>query len=395
MPASARWWWAASAPAMADDPLPQQLTGQLTAARAALERGDYGVVVRLLEPLTREHPAATSLGAELQLLLATAWMGQGDNARAMVCCRLINRCRNASLRAQAQDLLTVLEAPALERPREWSITLPDLGSAEAMGGQMQQLARRRRTRKPPPPPPPPVGATQPPVGLAVLAVLLLLITVLLGGCTEVRTELDFKGPGRLQIAHTLVSPSTQPTPWERQFSQSLRRQGFRPDASAKPPAGTDGSALRLQSPVLAAPEALSLLATSLDQAARLAGTNLPPPQLELQERNWLVGVRQSLNLELDLRGITALPGVAASVTLAPASPRAVHLASPEPASAIAGRSALRWVLRFGALNQLELHCWRWSALGLGGLLIAASLVLVLLLARLRRLLGFGLPELPA
>ena len=41
------------------------------------------------------------------------------------------------MRAQAQDLLSVLEAPALERPRDWSITLPDLGSAEAMGGQMQ------------------------------------------------------------------------------------------------------------------------------------------------------------------------------------------------------------------------------------------------------------------
>jgi hypothetical protein len=34
-------------------------------------------------------------------------------------------------------------------------------------------------------------------------------------------------------------------------------------------------------------------------------------------------------------------------------------------------------------------------LGLGGLLIAAALTLVLTLERLRRLLGFGLPELPA
>jgi hypothetical protein len=34
-------------------------------------------------------------------------------------------------------------------------------------------------------------------------------------------------------------------------------------------------------------------------------------------------------------------------------------------------------------------------LGLGGLLIATGLALVLALERLRRLLGFGLPELPA
>ena len=53
-----------------------QLEEQLAAARTALERGDYGRVVRLLEPLAREHPSATQAGAEIQLLLATAWMGQ-------------------------------------------------------------------------------------------------------------------------------------------------------------------------------------------------------------------------------------------------------------------------------------------------------------------------------
>ena len=78
----------------------------LAAGRAALERGDYGQVVRLLEPLTSEHPATTATGAEIQLLLATAWMGRGDNGRAILCCRLIKRCRDASLRAQAIDLLT-------------------------------------------------------------------------------------------------------------------------------------------------------------------------------------------------------------------------------------------------------------------------------------------------
>jgi hypothetical protein len=47
------------------------------------------------------------------------------------------------------------------------------------------------------------------------------------------------------------------------------------------------------------------------------------------------------------------------------------------------------------LNRLELRCWRWSPLGLGGCVIALILPLVLGLQRLRRQLGFGLPELPA
>lgn len=372
-----------------------QLEEQLAAARAALDRGDYGRVVRLLDPLAREHPSATQAGAEIQLLLATAWMGQGDNARAMVCCRLIKRCRDATLRAQAQDLLTVLEAPTLERPREWSITLPDLGAAEAMGGQMQQLARSRRSNKPPPPPPPPVGPTRAPVGFALLAVMLLLLTLLLGGCMEVRTELDFKGPGRLQIAHELVSAGAQPPPWARQFSQILRSQGFRPaPTSPAPPAPGDWQQ-RLQSPVLAAPRALELLARNLSDAAQLAGVTLPVPELQLQERNWLVGVRQTLELEVDLRTVQPLPGFSAALKLSPAGSGAVQRAAPEPALALPGQPALRWPLRFGARNTLKLSCWRWSGLGLGGLLIAAALALVLALERLRRLLGFGLPELPA
>ncbi len=386
MRASAPWWWAANGPAMAD--------AQLALARAALDRGDYGQVIQGLEPLVLEHPPATLLGAEIQLLLATAWMGRGDNARAIVCCRQIKRCQDPSLRAQAQDLLTVLEAPALERPRDWSITLPDLGGAEAIGGQMQQLARQRRSSKPPPPPPPPVGPTRAPLGFAVLAVVLLLLTALLSGCVEVRTELQFKGPGRLQLAHTFLASGTQPSPWQRQFSQGLLRQGFRPTAAPRSPS-QGRQDLALESPVLAAPEALDLLAANLEQAARLGGIPLPKPVLELQERNWLVGVRQTIELAVDLREINPPPGFQASVELKPVRQAAVRRASPAPASASPGQLALLWPLQFGALNNLSLSCWRWSGLGLGGLGIAAGLALVLALERLRRSLGFGLPELPA
>jgi hypothetical protein len=239
-----------------------------------------------------------------------------------------------------------------------------------------------------------VGPTQAPIGFAVLAIVLLLLTVLLGGCMEVRTELTFQGPGRLQIAHILVSPGPQPSPWQRQFSQSLQAQGFHRTADPRSmPQG--GIAQRLMSPVLAAPRALALLTANLQDAARLGGLTLPTPTLQLEERNWLVGVWQTLELAVDLREIAPLPGISASVAVAPVRPSAVQQASPEVATPIAGHAGVVWPLRFGALNTLRLHCWRWSSLGLGGLLIATALALVLALERLRRLLGFGLPELPA
>ena len=83
----------------------------------------------------------------------------------------------------------------------------------------------------------------------------------------------------------------------------------------------------------------------------------------------------------------------------PVSAAAVLSAGPEPVRSTArqrGREPqVLWPLQSGRLNVLELRCWRWSRLGLGSCAIAAGLVLVSLLQRMRLSLGFGLPELPA
>ncbi|MFQ6539005.1 MULTISPECIES: DUF3153 domain-containing protein [Aphanothece] len=369
---------------MADDPfLP---------ARLSLERGDYGQVLRTLADLAPAHPPATAQGAQLQLLMATAWMGQGNTAQAMACCRQVKRCSDPGLRAQARDLLTVLEAPALERPRRWSITLPALGEAEPLAGGMQQLARRRRrAQRPAPPPPPPVGPTRPPLGFAALVLALLLLAMLLGGCGTLRSELHFHGPGRLQVGQRLGHDAAGvPTPWERQFGSALRQAGLKPAAADPGPTGE-----RLLAPVMPAAEALELLAANVAEAARLAGMAMPRPRLEWHERNWLVGVQQRLVVEVDLSQADPLPGAGLSLDLEPLRPAAVRRASPEAAVVLSAVRGVRWPLRCGAVNALEVRCWRWSPLGLGAGAILLGLSVVLLLGRLRQQLGFGLPGLPA
>ncbi|KMM18002.1 DUF3153 domain-containing protein [Synechococcus sp. GFB01] len=362
----------------------------LAPARRALDHGDYGLVLRQLEPLVEQHPPSTPLGAQLQLMMATAWMGLGWSERAIACCRRLRGCGDAALRAQARELETVLEAPVLRRPREWSLTLPALAEATPLEGRMQSGSlRRRRTAEPELPPPPPVGPTRLPIGFAlVVLVVLAALAFLLGGCMQVRAELQFHGPGRLQVAFEQHAPGGRPTPWQRQFSAGLKRQGLTPVGNAAEP--------RWQSEVLPARDALDLLARNLEQAARLAGVSLPPPVLELRERNWLVGVRQQLSVELDLQGIEPLPGLEVRLDLEPLHLWAVRLAEPE-AAALADDQPGRvlWPLRAGALNRLKVASWRWSPLGLGSLLIGLALLLVSLLARLRLALGFGLPELPA
>jgi len=376
---------AAVGPGAGPEPNPAAV---LATAQALLERGDYGQVLRLLEPLAALHRPATAVGAELRLLQATALIGQGRPEEAAACCRALRGCADPDLRARARELQQVLEAPALERPRDWSLQLPDLGAGATLEG-FGAAARNRRARRPPPPPPPPVGPTRAPYGFAALAGLLLLMVLLaslLGGCVEVRTELHIAGPGRLQVSHAVHSQSGTPGPWQRRLAVLLEQQGFRSRSL--------GADTRLVTEVLPAGEALRRLATSFETAARLADLPLPPPHLSIEEHNWLLGVRQRLQLSLDLSDLPSLPGLALAIDLDPFAAGSVRQAAPL-AVEHSGHGRLHWPLQPGRRNSLELHSWRWSPLGLGALAIALLLPLVLFLQRLRRQLGFGLPELPA
>ncbi len=360
-------------------------------ARQALERGDYGRCQQLLAPLLEQHPASSPMGGQLRLLLATAQMGQGNSAAAAATCRTLRACRDASLRSQAKDLQEVLEAPALERPREWSMTLPPLGEVQPLEGQVQAMARRRRRQLPPPPPAPPTGPTTAPLGFAVVALVLLLITALLGGCVDVDTELRFTAPGRLQISQISQSSTGSPLPWQRQLRAELQSTPWR--------SRQDHGQLTLRAPALPAQQALDLLSATLERSADLVAVPLPEPQLSLQERNWLLGVRQHLACSIDLRGFEALPGLDLTLSLEPLPQRAVRLAEPLPVRGLSPRQGhaarVMWRLQPGALNRLEVSCWRWSRLGVGAVLIGLLLALVALLQRLKLAAGFGLPQLPA
>lgn len=377
---------------MPEDPLAE--------ARRALDRGEYGQVLRLLEPLQEERSPLTAAGAELRLLMATALMGQGRTDQAAACCRGLVRCQDPTLRAQAKALLMVLEAPELRRPSNWSLTLPDLAGTTPLEGVGGGVSRRSR-RRPEPPPPPPVGPTRAPVGFAlVVVVVLLLLAFLLGGCMEVRTELRFEGPGRLQVSHQLRSSGGPPSPWQKRFAAAL--EGHGPQIPAPGPFRlSEGSGEQiLATPVLPAGQALGALAGSLKVAGQLSGVALAAPLVRWEERNWLVGVRQHLLLELDLQPLEAIPGLDLAVVLAPVRPAAVLQAAPcglaaAPPGERGGRRQLVWPLQPGEINVLELRCWRWSGLGLGATAVGLALPLVLALQAIRRRLGFGLPELPA
>ena len=368
---------------------------QLKLARAALERGDYGQVIRLLLP--PDHQPGSGPGPtrdpEVLLLLATAWMGQGRSQDAVACCRRLRACADPTLRCQASELQKVLEAPPLQRPREWSLTLPELnGSEPSLGRQLGPISRRRRP-KPPAPPAPAVGPTRAPVGFAVVVIVLVLLGLLLGGCGSVRSELRFTGAGRAQLIHHLPLNGPAPAPWQRQLGAALEQQGFS--------SSQHGRELQLRSAVLPSRQALDQLARSASLAAAQSDLQLPPPQLQLRSRNWLLALEETYDLQFDLSALDAASGLDLSLVFDPLQRRDIKQALPlplQPPSAAAAKAletpALVWPLQLGSDNRLVLHRWRWNPLGLGAVAVALVLALSLTLQHLRRVLGFGLPELP-
>jgi hypothetical protein len=132
-----------------------------------------------------------------------------------------------------------------------------------------------------------------------------------------------------------------------------------------------------------------------EQASVLDGFALPPPALDWQETNVLLGVSQHIQMTLDLRNLPSLPGLDLSLRLTPFARRSLREARPNPVRPAADPHEWIWHLEPGQVNHLEIRCWRWNSIALGGLFIALALLLVVLVQRMRVRLGLGLPELPA
>nr|WP_259737311.1 DUF3153 domain-containing protein [Synechococcus sp. CS-1329] len=389
---SARWWSAAAATKL-DRVRSGVAEDVLAPARAAIERGEYGRCLRLLEPIVAAHAVTVPLGGRARMLMATALIGQGDSERAASCVRGLHGCADPELRRQARDLSLILEAPSLQRPENWSLTLPPIGAVESLQQRAMPLSQSRPgRRRAEDPPPPPVGPTRQPLGFAlvVLAVLLLLMG-LLGGCLRVETDLSLPAPGRLELSQSLTSTSGRWMPWQRQFASTLSADAdlSRYKLSLEPEQGR----LSISSGVVSAADATALLRRLALDAGELTGQALPAPDLNLQERNWLLGVHQQLGFELDLSQLQPLPGLSFQLRLRGLEPGAVRSAKPLAVEARPG--GLNWPLQLGAINRLELRSWRWSRLGVGSLVIGLLLALSLVLQRLRRQAGFGWPELPS
>ena len=83
----------------------------IKAAEAALDIGNYNLCIKIVDPLLLDHQAETPTGGQLRLLIVTAYMGKGNEQKAISICQTLLHNKKERVRQQAKQLLLILEAP--------------------------------------------------------------------------------------------------------------------------------------------------------------------------------------------------------------------------------------------------------------------------------------------
>ena len=155
----------------------KEMSSPLVIAEVALEKGDYRQCIAILEPLTKDYPLKTKDGARVRMIMITAWMGQGEEKKAIAACREIIHCNDDSLRQNAKQLLEILEAPALSRPSNWSVSIPQLNIDSSNEKNFYKSLKKSEKRILNPYNNPPTGDTKG-FNTGFLTFILLILTIL-------------------------------------------------------------------------------------------------------------------------------------------------------------------------------------------------------------------------
>ncbi|BEV35852.1 DUF3153 domain-containing protein [Synechococcus sp. M16CYN] len=344
-------------------------TLDLNSLNVYLERGDYGQALERLTPLADAYPASTSEGSQVRLLMITSWMGQGQEDQAVAMSHILSRTGETNIRQHAKQLVAILEAPRLGRPKNWRIQLPLL-EITTTGGPPSVISACRRFRKPKSPPPP-TGPTRA-LGFGFAAVVmatLIGLTLLLSGCVRVDVDLELPGPDRVELIWQVQSPNDQPLPWQQKFEQYLKLR--LPNLFIEHPAP---GRQRISTGTVSSRNLSLQVKEMVALVKQSTGLELLIPKLTLVERNWILGVQQCLYLEVDLSHLPDIPGFELNVSV--------------------DHGQVQRKMHSGERMRLEQLSWRWNPLGLGSLGVLLLLSCSLLLQHVRRGLGFGFPELP-
>tara|TARA_Y100001968_G_scaffold262097_1_gene250191 strand:- start:692 stop:1171 length:480 start_codon:yes stop_codon:yes gene_type:complete len=150
----------------------------LNQAEKALERGDYSECINILKELTNSNPPSDIESAKIGVLLATAYIGNGENEKAISICRVLIKCSDKEIREKAKQLKPILEAPSLVRPSNWSVKIPSVNVSSKKTLKLVNNIKKNNSRKIHIEYHPPTGSTKD-LGTGFSLLVLIVITILI------------------------------------------------------------------------------------------------------------------------------------------------------------------------------------------------------------------------
>ena len=359
------------------------IASALKAAEAALDKGDYNYCIKIIDPYLQNFQEETEIGGQLRLLKVTAYMGKGDEQKAINICQILIQSKKESIRQQAKQLLSILDAPHLPRPSNWSVEIPKLemeSSLKSSYGKAKKTKKRINH--------PPTGPTKNlDFGFSIITLIIItLLTFLLSGCVDISTNLSVKGPDRLKISIDIDSHSGESIPWQIAFEDNLSR------GQSILKLKNDLKKQHFESPTIRFEEANNLLQHIASVASKTSGFNIHKPEIITNNKNWIIGTNQNYKVYFDLREIPTIPGLKINIIIDDIVNKNNLKAEPFEPNSKKGLTLIP--LEIGQINQLEISHWEWNQLSVGIILIIALILLSLSLQKIRLQMGFGFPELP-
>ncbi|MBD2566935.1 tetratricopeptide repeat protein [Anabaena lutea] len=98
------------------------------AGKLAFENGKYREAVENLEKASALLARNTRLAGEVEIWLVTAYEAAERTEDAIALCQQLRRHPHQETKKQARQLIHILQAPKLKRPKEWMTEIPDLGA---------------------------------------------------------------------------------------------------------------------------------------------------------------------------------------------------------------------------------------------------------------------------
>ena len=113
------------------------------AGKQALERGQYRLSIECLEAATESITPNSRRGGEVQIWLVTAYQAANQLDRAIALAQELATHPDTQTREQAQRILYIINAPKLERPKEWMSEIPDLSTSDTDGNSRYVTAKKK------------------------------------------------------------------------------------------------------------------------------------------------------------------------------------------------------------------------------------------------------------